>query len=158
MTEETNSFKYSRWLASPEPGEEVVISGMSGRLPESDNVEEFKNNIFAKKNLCTLNKDKWNIDHPELPKRSAKIPNIDKFDAGFFGIHYRLAKLMDPMMIKFMEVVTETIMDSGTNPVELEGTKTGVFVGASWSDMENETLMGIKVPQQYALLGLDKKE
>ena len=34
------NFCYGRWLSSPQPGEEVVISGMSGRLPESNNMQE----------------------------------------------------------------------------------------------------------------------
>lgn len=151
-------FDYSRWLSSPEPGEEIVISGMSGRLPESNNIEEFKNNIFNKKNLSTPDDKKWKMNNPKLPKRSAKIPNVDKFDAGFFGLYYRNVKIMDPMISKFMEVAVEAIIDSGMNPGELEGTNTGVFVGASWSDMEDTMVKGDKNPQEYLLLGLEFKK
>lgn len=38
----------------------VVISGVSGVFPESQNVNEFKENLFAKKDLTTLDNRRWN--------------------------------------------------------------------------------------------------
>lgn len=38
---------------------EVVISGIAGVFPESDNVEELKNLLFSKKNGITLDSRRW---------------------------------------------------------------------------------------------------
>lgn len=42
-----------RKLARREPGEEVVISGIAGVFPESDNVQHFGENLLAKKDLLS---------------------------------------------------------------------------------------------------------
>ena len=135
------NFQYGRWLSSPPAGEEVVISGMSGRFPESDNVYEFRDNLFNKMEMVTENEKRWKIDHPNVPKRSAHINNINKLDAGYFGLHYRQAYNLDPALKVLMETVVEAIMDAGVNPLELKGSKTGVFIGFSYSDVENITFL-----------------
>lgn len=40
-------------------GEEVVITGISGRLPESDTVKEFMDNLLAGKDLVTDDERRW---------------------------------------------------------------------------------------------------
>lgn len=39
--------------------DEIVISGISGRLPESSNIEEFKENLFAGVDLVTDDERRW---------------------------------------------------------------------------------------------------
>lgn len=51
------SFKYSK----PETGEEVVISGFSGRFPESNNVEELKYNLFNRKDCISYDYCRWRL-------------------------------------------------------------------------------------------------
>ncbi|KAH0813343.1 hypothetical protein GEV33_009449 [Tenebrio molitor] len=146
-------FEYSRWLSSAPPGEEVVISGMSGRLPDSRNIHEFRDNLFSKTDMVNDDDRRWKLDHPEVPQRSAKIRNIDHLDAGYFGVHHRQANVMDPMMRVLLETAVEAIMDAGMNPSELESSRTGVFTGVSWSDMENSTLVDVTERQKFALTG-----
>lgn len=50
-----NSYK------APQPGEEIVISGIAGRFPESKNVEEFKNNLLNKVDLVTDDDRRWKL-------------------------------------------------------------------------------------------------
>lgn len=45
--------------AVTEPGEEVVITGISGRFPESRNIIELKNNLMNKVDLITDNSSRW---------------------------------------------------------------------------------------------------
>jgi fatty acid synthase len=52
-------------------------------------------------------------DHHEVPKRTGKINNIDKFDATFFGIHNREAQSMDPQCRMLLEKTYEAIVDAG---------------------------------------------
>ena len=39
--------------------DDVVISGISGRLPESDNLDEFWNHLINKDNLVTEDNRRW---------------------------------------------------------------------------------------------------
>jgi fatty acid synthase len=145
------NFDYRRWLSSAPPGEEVVISGMSGRLPDSRTIHEFRDKLFSKTDM--VNDRRWKLDHPEIPQRGGKIPNVDRFDAGFFGMHHRQTEVMDAMMRILLETAVEAIMDAGMNPSEVEGSRTGVFVGACWSEMENSILTSIREPQRFGMTG-----
>ncbi|KAL2715950.1 fatty acid synthase-like [Vespula squamosa] len=133
------SYKFFKY-AKPEQGEEVVISGISGRFPESDNVEELKNNLLNRKDCITDDYRRWKIDHPEIPNRTGKINNIEKFDALFFGIHFKQAHIMDPMNRMILEHTYEAIIDAGINPEDIRGTRTGVFIGTCFSDSETTWL------------------
>lgn len=45
----------------PEPGEEVVITGIAGRFPECANMAELKDNLMNKVDLVTDNDSRWKI-------------------------------------------------------------------------------------------------
>ncbi|CAD6237323.1 GSCOCG00002250001-RA-CDS, partial [Cotesia congregata] len=117
-------------------GEEIVISGIAGRFPESNNMQHFQDNLFNKVDLVTDDDRRWKLDHPEIPQRTGKINNVGKFDALFFGVHFKQAHTMDPMCRMLMEHAFEAIVDAGVNPRHLRGTKTGVFIGACFSESE----------------------
>jgi len=42
-----------------EEGEEIVISGMSGRFPESDSTDEFAENLYNKVDMITEDDRRW---------------------------------------------------------------------------------------------------
>jgi len=46
---------------APEPGEEIVISGIAGRFPESKNVVELKNNLLNKVDMITDDDRRWKL-------------------------------------------------------------------------------------------------
>lgn len=52
-------------------------------------------------------------EHPEIPQRTGKLNEVNKFDAAFFGIHYKQAHTMDPMCRIILEKSYEAIVDSG---------------------------------------------
>lgn len=64
MSEKSEEAKYqsasSNW-ADTDPGEEVVISGVAGRFPESDNVTLFQENLFNKVDLVTNDARRWQL-------------------------------------------------------------------------------------------------
>jgi Beta-ketoacyl synthase, N-terminal domain len=107
---------------------DIVISGISGRFPQSDNMEEFKRNLFSKTDMVTEQKRFKEIF---ITKRLGLLENLDKFDAGFFHIVPKLAHYLDPMQRKLLEVSFEALVDAGVNPEEVKGSKTGVWVGAA---------------------------
>ncbi|XP_059048240.1 fatty acid synthase-like [Achroia grisella] len=123
-------------LSHPPPGEEVCITGLAGYFPDSDSVMHLQENLFNKVDLITDDNRRWNLTHPEIPQRTGKINNVNKFDASFFGVHYKQAHTMDPMCRILLEKAYEAVIDAGMNPKELRNTKTGVFVGACFSESE----------------------
>ncbi|XP_012234475.2 fatty acid synthase [Linepithema humile] len=126
----------NRLYNEPKPGEEIVISGIAGRFPESDNVEVLKKNLFDKLDLVTGDDRRWKLDHPEIPQRTGKINAVGKFDALFFGVHFKQAHTMDPMCRMLLEHAYEAVIDAGINPKQLRGSRTGVFMGACFSESE----------------------
>nr|WIW72532.1 fatty acid synthase [Kerria lacca] len=125
-----------RRLARCKPGEEVMITGIAGVFPDSDNVRHFGENLILKKDLISDDDRRWKLEHPEIPQRTGKLNEVNKFDAAFFGVHYKQAQTMDPMSRILLEKAYEAVVDAGYNPKQLRGSKTGVFIGACFSESE----------------------
>ncbi|XP_011203074.2 fatty acid synthase [Bactrocera dorsalis] len=127
--------KYSRSFPESE-GDEIVISGMAGKFPNSHNIAEFERNLYNKIDMVDDDERRWRHFHPEIPKRSGKIYNLEKFDATFFGVHFKQAHTMDPQTRILIETAYEAVIDAGINPKSLCGTKTGVYIGSCISESE----------------------
>lgn len=56
---------------------------------------------------------RWKLAHPEIPQRTGKINHVNKFDASFFGVHYKQAHTMDPMCRIILEKAYEAVIDAG---------------------------------------------
>lgn len=63
--------------------------------------------------MVTDDNRRWAPDNPEIPQRTGKINNAQKFDASFFGVHYKQAHTMDPMCRLLMERAYEAVVDAG---------------------------------------------
>ena len=92
---------------------DIVISGIAGRYPGSDSIDQLRDNLFDKKDLITEDESRWPSGLYGLPKREGKISNINKFDAQFFGIHGKQVNGMDAQQRILLEKTYEAIMDSG---------------------------------------------
>uniref|UniRef100_A0A4W2HXW4 Fatty acid synthase n=1 Tax=Bos indicus x Bos taurus TaxID=30522 RepID=A0A4W2HXW4_BOBOX len=93
--------------------EEVVITGMSGKLPESENLEEFWANLIGGVDMVTDDDRRWKAGLYGLPRRSGKLKDLSRFDASFFGVHPKQAHNMDPQLRLLLEVTYEAIVDAG---------------------------------------------
>ncbi|XP_074599361.1 fatty acid synthase-like [Brevipalpus obovatus] len=109
--------------------DDVVISGMSGRFPKSENIQEFTENLFNGVDMTSSGNDRYPAGKHGYPENSGKIENLGKFDAGFFGIPEKDAHFMDPQLRKLLEVSFEAVVDAGISVKELNGTNTGFFCG-----------------------------
>ncbi|XP_058792836.1 fatty acid synthase [Phymastichus coffea] len=116
--------------------DDVVISGFSGRLPESSTIEEFKEQLFQGVDLVTDDERRWPKNVHGLPARTGKLKDLSSFDATFFGVHAKQANVMDPQLRMLLELTHEAIIDAGINPAEIRGTRTGVFIGVSDSESD----------------------
>ncbi|XP_030061052.1 fatty acid synthase [Microcaecilia unicolor] len=114
--------------------EDIVIAGIAGRLPESDSLHEFWENLVNGVDMVTENDRRWKPGLYGLPKRNGKLKEINKFDASFFGVHAKQAHTMDPQLRLLLEISYEAIVDGGISPAVLRGTNTGVWIGVSGSE------------------------
>ncbi|KAK4877916.1 hypothetical protein RN001_010422 [Aquatica leii] len=144
------------YLAHPEPGDEIVITGMAGRFPESDNISEYFNNICAKKDMITSDNRRWLPTNPEVPHRSGKINFVEKLDAGYFGIHHYQATQLDPMNRQLLERTYEAFLDAGLNVNEVRGSKIGVYLGVCISESEEVLLYGTWKPPVFGMIGSNR--
>ncbi|XP_070148748.1 fatty acid synthase-like [Polyergus mexicanus] len=114
--------------------EEIVISGITGRFPNCDNIKEYQDNIFNKIDLGSSDHQRWTNYIYEMPPRIGKMNNIQKFDAEFFNISAEEANVIDPASRMLLEHTYEAIIDAGVNPAELQGTNTSVITAISVCD------------------------
>ncbi|KAK2587686.1 hypothetical protein KPH14_003803 [Odynerus spinipes] len=135
--------------------EDVVITGISGRLPLSSSIEEFKKNLLEGIDCVTEDDTRWPRGLYGVPHRAGKIKTEDvaSFDATFFGVHHKQAHVMDPQLRMLLEATHEAIVDAGYNPAMLRGSKTGVFIGVSSSDAEQYWTSDPKLVNGYGLIG-----
>ncbi|KYN20666.1 Fatty acid synthase [Trachymyrmex cornetzi] len=120
-------------------GEEIVISGIAGRFPNSDNMNQLRENLFNKINLVK-DHNRWEIEHAELPSRIGSVNNIKKFDADFFGLSFEQAHTLAPETRMLLEHSYEAIIDAGINPKQLRGKDTAVIIGLSTIDAQEKFL------------------
>jgi acyl transferase domain-containing protein/SAM-dependent methyltransferase/acyl carrier protein len=88
--------------------------------------------------------DRWDVDayydpDVEAPGKIATryggfLDRLDYFDAAFFGITPREAVSMDPQQRLILEVGWEALEHAGQAPDQLNGSRTGVFMGISTTD------------------------
>ncbi|XP_026499944.2 fatty acid synthase [Vanessa tameamea] len=133
--------------------DDIVLTGLSGRLPESNNIEEFAQQLFDGVDLVTADDRRWTPGLHGLPERNGKLKDLAHFDATFFGVHAKQAHLMDPQLRLLLELTHEVIVDAGLNPSELRGSRTGVYVGVSNSETEELWTADPDKINGYALTG-----
>jgi polyketide synthase PksN len=123
----------------------IAIVGMSGVMPQSEDMEEYWDKLQNAEDMITvIPRDRWNWeDYDGDPLKEQNKCNsrwggfmkeVDKFDPLFFGISPREAEMMDPQQRIFLETVWKTIEDAGHKVSDLSGTNTGLFVGAATHD------------------------
>ncbi|MEU8265833.1 type I polyketide synthase, partial [Sphaerisporangium sp. NPDC049002] len=115
--------------------EPVAVVGMSCRLPGADDPEGFwrllRDGVDA---VTTVPEGRWPhttaIEYP----RGGFVPDVDRFDAAFFGISPNEAAAMDPQQRLTLELSWEALENARIVPGALRGTASGVFLGAISND------------------------
>lgn len=145
----------NEFVTSEKFPDEVVISGFSGRFPESSTIQEFKDNLFNGIDMVNDDPRRWQNGLYSLPLRFGKIKDddLEQCDIEFFGVHQKQGECMDPRMRMLLELTHEAIIDAGVNPRELRGSCIGVYVGMSNLDMFEYYLAESDRVNGYNLLG-----
>uniref|UniRef100_A0A670Y7Z6 Fatty acid synthase n=1 Tax=Pseudonaja textilis TaxID=8673 RepID=A0A670Y7Z6_PSETE len=136
--------------------EDVVIVGMAGKLPESENLQEFWENLINGVDMVTEDDRRWKPGIYGLPKRNGKLKDISKFDATFFGVHAKQAHTMDPQLRLLLEVSYEAILDAGIDPTTIRGTDTGVWIGVSGSEAAEAFSVDPELLLGYSMTGCQR--
>ncbi|XP_026523135.1 fatty acid synthase [Notechis scutatus] len=136
--------------------EDVVIVGIAGKLPESENLQEFWENLINGVDMVTEDDRRWKPGIYGLPKRNGKLKDISKFDATFFGVHAKQAHTMDPQLRLLLEVSYEAILDAGIDPTTIRGTDTGVWIGVSGSEAAEAFSVDPELLLGYSMTGCQR--
>ena len=136
--------------------DEIVISGISGRFPESDSMGEFAQNLLAGVDMVTDDDRRWPVGLYNLPHGSGKIKHLEKFDSQFFGVHGKQTNSMDPQIRMLLELTYEAIVDAGIAPQTLRGRPIGVFIGTAISETEEALSNDLANLLGYVVTGCSK--
>ncbi|QKW37596.1 SDR family NAD(P)-dependent oxidoreductase [Actinomadura sp. NAK00032] len=126
-------------------GEPVAIVGMAGRFPGADSVEALWELLRdGRDGVGPVPPGRW--DGPPTDRtgpdgepllttdQGGFLQDVDRFDAAFFGLPAREADALDPQQRLLLESAWHALEDAGTDPRSLRRSRTGVFVGISYSD------------------------
>src|SRR5215211_7517862 len=130
--------------------EPVAVVGMSCRLPQAADPEQFwrllRDGVDA---VTPVPEGRW--PHAATPdvtdvadvtdvtditeyRRAGFIPDVDHFDAAFFGISPNEAAAMDPQQRLVLELAWEALENARVVPADLRGAAAGVFIGSISND------------------------
>ncbi|ROO62112.1 acyl transferase domain-containing protein [Micromonospora sp. Llam0] len=126
-------------------GEPIAIIGMAGRFPGADSIDEFWQLLVdGRDGVGAVPPRRWNgaALHDSDPMSTGTITtdqggflsDVDRFDAGFFGIPAREAQSLDPQHRLLLECAWHALEDADVDPAGLAGGRTGVYIGISNSD------------------------
>lgn len=96
---------------------------------------------------------RWRNTNPDLPKRSGKIHDMNRFDNNFFGISNKQSHVMDPQMRMLLKHSFEAILDAGLNPKSIHGSRTGVFVGVCYAECESTWYYDKQIESTSGVMG-----
>ncbi|XP_015784226.1 fatty acid synthase-like [Tetranychus urticae] len=132
--------------------ENVIISGVSGRFPKSDSVEELWQNLFSGKPLYGPDTVPYPKIFSRLPKSRGYLKDTRLFDNTFFNYTVAESNTLDPQIRILLEVVYEALWDAGIKPQEWRGTRTGFFLGSAFDDTGLTVRWDYKInlPQYFA--------
>lgn len=119
----------------------IAIIGMSGRFPGANTVEAFWTNIangqksirfFSDEELLAAGVTLEELKQPNYVKAGTVLPEIETFDAAFFGYTPREAEVIDPQQRVLLEVAWEALEAAGYTAETYQG-MIGVFAGTAIS-------------------------
>ncbi|MEV5976634.1 type I polyketide synthase [Streptomyces sp. NPDC052114] len=125
-----------------DPADLIAVVGMAGKFPQAPDADSLWALLMDRGDaIGPVPADRWDTSAPLDPERDIQavggfLDGVDRFDAAFFGISPREAAAIDPQQRLMLEVGWRALEDAGQPAADLAGTRTGVYVGASWHDYE----------------------
>ncbi|MEU5943044.1 beta-ketoacyl synthase N-terminal-like domain-containing protein [Micromonospora sp. NPDC047548] len=109
-------------MTTQETGLEIAIVGLAGHFPGAADVDELWRRVLAGQETITRFSDEelaaaglTEVDrrHSDLVPAHGTLPDVDRFDATFFGYSPRDARLIDPQQRLFLECAWEALERAG---------------------------------------------
>jgi acyl transferase domain-containing protein len=138
---------------APEP-DGIAVIGMQGRFPGARGIKQFWQNLidgveaistFSEAELQAAGIDPAYLSVPGYVNRGSAIPDVDQFDAGFFGYSPRDAETMDPQQRVFLECAWEALEQAGYDPHSYSG-MIGVYAGCDQSSYIYQIYANVDLP------------
>jgi len=119
----------------------IAIVGMAGRFPGAADVAGLWRLLVERGDaIRPVPAGRWDDAALEPGKAGQGVggflDGVDQFDPTFFGISPREAEDIDPQHRLMLEVAWQVLEDAGQPAAALRGSRTGVYIGASWHDYE----------------------
>jgi len=115
--------------------EPIAVVGMSCRLPGADGPVRFWELLCGGEDaIGDVPEGRWpDVDRTEF-RRGGFLPDVDRFDAAFFGISPNEAAAIDPQQRLFLELSWEALEHARITPAALRDTAAAVFAGVITGD------------------------
>ena len=118
-------------------GNEIAIVGMSGRFPGAANLDELWDILkTGRESLRATEQDTaspaFSDQVSHMVRANSTLPDLDLFDASFFGFNPREAEMTDPQHQIFLECAWEALENAGMTVGE-KAKPIGVFAGTGMS-------------------------
>ncbi|GGP97639.1 hypothetical protein GCM10010249_15190 [Streptomyces roseolilacinus] len=119
----------------------MAVVGMAGRFPGAASTDELWQGLldgvessrrFSDEEMAEAGVPPEQITSSSRVPRGADLADADLFDAGFFGVTQRDARLMDPQHRVFLTCAWQALEDAGLAPHHTSG-PVGVFASTSLS-------------------------
>lgn len=116
----------------------IAIVGMAGHFPGARSVREYWSMLEAGRDatrwltpeeLLAAGESFAAIQDPRYIRATMALPDMEMFDAGFFGFSPREAAILDPQHRHFLECCWEALEDAGHMPADEFDGAVGVFGG-----------------------------
>jgi 3-oxoacyl-(acyl-carrier-protein) synthase/acyl carrier protein len=144
----------------------IAVIGMAGRFPGSPDLDAYWRHLAAGDDLVSeIPVERWDAaalfdpDPTKLDKTHCRwggfLEDADKFDAGFFNISDREARLIDPQQRLFLEESWKALEDAGYATRAIAERRCGVFAGVQSSDYLLRGMQAGLEREPHALFGND---
>uniref|UniRef100_UPI0021CFF0C8 type I polyketide synthase n=1 Tax=Streptomyces lycopersici TaxID=2974589 RepID=UPI0021CFF0C8 len=137
----------------------IAVVGMACRVPGASTPDEFRQLLRIGESAITqIPADRYADELRDAGIRfGGFVERAAEFDPEFFGISPREARAMDPQQRLALELCWEALENAGLVPARLEGSRTGVFIGAIADDYAALVHRGEPADiTQHTLTGLNR--
>uniref|UniRef100_T1JX10 Ketosynthase family 3 (KS3) domain-containing protein n=1 Tax=Tetranychus urticae TaxID=32264 RepID=T1JX10_TETUR len=93
----------------------IAVTGLAGRFPQSDNVEELWDHLLNGRVLYQSDDFPYPKIFNKTPKSRGALKDTSHFDSDFFGYDRKSANFLDPQLRILLEVVYEALWDAEVN-------------------------------------------
>ncbi|MGK5671562.1 amino acid adenylation domain-containing protein [Micromonospora sp. URMC 106] len=142
-----------------EPEDAIAVVGMALRFPGARTPEEFWRLVrdgveavreFSTEELLADGADPALLGDPAYVRRGTELPDVDRFDAEFFGFTPREAQVLAPQHRLLLECAWEALERAGHDPEAYPG-QIGLFAGSGRASYLLEHLRD--APEEIRALG-----